>query len=140
MKIQIRALTQRKTGLDFQKEGTSMRKLAVISLTILNIMTTLVIFFVLHIMFTLTRIADSETYQGQSYVVLYGTVVLLILIGIGIWIDYYQLVVNIDPRWYWFYIILGICLLIFTYLSPFFGFFSVLYLMVGFLFYIEDKQ
>lgn len=117
-----------------------MRKIAVVLLTILNIMTTFVSFFVLYIMFTLTKIADPVTYQGQSYVILYGTVVLLILIGIGVWIAWYQLIVNIDPRWYWFYIILGACLLVCSYLSPFFGFFSLLYLMAGFLVYIEDKQ
>ena len=117
-----------------------MRKLAVILLTTLNILTTLVIFFILHIMFTLTKIADPVTYQGQSSIVLYGIVVLLILIGIGIWIAYYQLVINVDLRWYWVYIIFGVCLLIFSYFMPIFTFFSLLYLISGFLFYIDDKK
>lgn len=117
-----------------------MRKLAIILLTTLNILTTLAIFFILHIMFTLTKIANSETYQGQSSLVLYGIVVLLILVGIGIWIAYYQLVINIDPRWYWVYIVLGVCLLIFSYFMPIFTFFSLLYLISGILFYIDDKQ
>ena len=111
-----------------------------IFLTPLNILTTFVIFFVLHIMFTLTKIADPQTYQGQSYVVLYGTVVLLILIGIGIWIAYYQLVVNIDPRWYWFYVILAMCLLVFSYYTSIFTFISFLYLIAGFLFYVDEKE
>ena len=117
-----------------------MRKLAVILLTTLNILTTLAIFFILHIMFTLTKIADPITYQGQSSVVLYGIVVLLILIGIGIWIAYYQLVINIDPRWCWVYIVFGVCLLISSYFMPIFTFFSILYLISGVLFYLDDKQ
>ena len=117
-----------------------MRKVAIILLTILNVLTTLAIFFILHIMFTLTKIADPVTYQGQSSVVLYGLVVLLILIGIGIWIVYYQLVINIDPRWCWGYIVFGVCLLILSYFMPIITFFSVLYLISGFLFYIDDKQ
>lgn len=48
---------------------------------------------------------------------------------------------NIDPLRYWCYIILGDCLLAFPNLSPFFGFFSLPYLMAaGYLFYIEDKR
>ncbi|MBO1912023.1 hypothetical protein J4G37_45425, partial [Microvirga sp. 3-52] len=78
-----------------------MRKSAIILLTSLNILTTLIIFFVLYIMFNLTAIGDPVTYQGQSYFYLYGMVGLLILIVIGIWFAFYQLVINIDPRWFW---------------------------------------
>ena len=91
-------------------------------------------------MFTLTRIADPVTYQGQSYFVLYGTVALLILIAIGIWFAFYKLVVDIDPRWYWICIILGVGLLVFSYYMPIFTLIAILYLIAGFLFYYDEKQ
>jgi hypothetical protein len=115
-----------------------MRKSAVILLTSLNILTTLIILFILYIMFTFTAIGDPVTYSGQNYFYLYGMAGLLILIVIGIWIAFYQLVINIDPRWFWLSIVLGICLLFFSNYMPIIPFFSMLYIIAGIMFH-SDK-
>lgn len=111
------------------------RTVAITLLSITNGITTLVILFILHIMFTNTAIADPI--YDQNLFTLYGIVVGLILIEAGKWIAFYQLVVNNNKWWKLYYLLLGILILIgsFIWSVSIFNIFATIYFILTFLSY-----
>ena len=104
------------------------RTLATTLLAITNVITTLVILFVLHIMFTNTAIADP-TYDQNKFL-LYGIVVGLILIELGKWVAFYQLVINNNTLWKFYYLFIGI----FIFIGSAIWSIGIIYFIITFLF------
>lgn len=116
------------------------RILAVSLLSLVNILTTLLIMFVLHLMFTNTAIADPTF--DQNLIILYSIVVGLILLEITKWIAFYQLVIKQNNSWRYFYLAFGLLIIMalakWSY-SAFWAF-GVSYLIIPFLFSVKVES